>query len=108
MADQPKPWLRSHRDDTPPPDRSLRAVAVSRRRSARDRQSQSTLDTRTPPPFCVAVHWISSGGGHLRHELVEVEVVAPGGDLAVLHFERSHHRKLDRLRWQVEDVDAFG
>src|SRR3954451_4719877 len=34
-------------------------------------------------------------GGHLAEELVHVEVVAPGSDLAVAHLEGSHDGELD-------------
>src|SRR5437762_2313658 len=43
----------------------------------------------------------------LRHVLVEVEVVAPRGDLPVFHLERPHDRKLDRAVGKMEDVDAL-
>ena len=52
--------------------------------------------------------FVMLGSLQLRHVRVEIEVVAPGGDLAVLHLERAHHRELDRRVREVEHVDPFG
>src|SRR5262249_40733201 len=49
-----------------------------------------------------------SAGGHLVHELLQVEVVAPGGDLAVLDLEGAHDGQLDLAGRHHEDVDALG
>src|SRR3954468_1295079 len=45
---------------------------------------------------------------HPAGELVRVEVVAPGLDLAVTHLERPHHRQLERLVGELEDVHPLG
>ena len=50
----------------------------------------------------------SSSGGELVLELLHVEVVAPGRDPAVVHFEGAHHRQLDPPVAHQEAIDAPG
>lgn len=45
---------------------------------------------------------------HPSGELVEVEVVPPGLDLAVTDFERSHDRQFERPVGEREDVHSLG
>jgi hypothetical protein len=45
---------------------------------------------------------------HRSRELVEVEVVPPGIDLAVTDFESSHDRQFERPVGEREDVHSLG
>src|SRR6267154_2718222 len=45
---------------------------------------------------------------HPAGELVHVEIVAPGADLAVTDLEGPHDRQLERLVRELEDVHPLG
>src|SRR6267142_2928636 len=45
---------------------------------------------------------------HPAGELVHVEIVAPGFDLAVPDLEGPHHGQLERLVGELEDIDPLG
>src|SRR3954452_7602704 len=71
----------------------MSATSTSAPSSARRRQHARPIPL--PPPVTIAT--LPSRpriggllGRHLAGELVHVEVVAPGGDLAVAHLEHSH------------------
>src|SRR6185312_11761953 len=51
---------------------------------------------------------LSITSSHPAGELVHVEIVAPGADLAVTDLEGSHDRQLERLPRELEDVDPLG
>src|SRR3546814_16577490 len=51
---------------------------------------------------------VCSSDLELAHELVHVEVVAPGGDLPVDHLEGTHDGQRDLLARVAEDVAPLG
>src|SRR5882757_2081501 len=60
--------------------------------------------TRPTAMSALNVLWVVT---HLACELVRVEIIPPGVDLAVPDFECPHHRESERRVGQFEDVEPL-
>src|SRR5208282_5866714 len=79
------------------PSQEVAYIGGIARRSCHDRALRKAFE----------VTKIARGLLHLFGPRREIEVVAPGGDLAALHFEDSGHRQLDALAAHLEDIDPL-